>query len=260
MLEIPFALFLPWAFILGICLGSFYGVCISRYLEDISIGGRSFCPACHNTLKPWHLVPIVSYLFLKGKCAFCKTHIPVNTLIIELVSGLLAMLLAWHYGPSWAFLAAFAIVGVLTIASGIDLQSFILPDILTIPLALVAFPLSVWVFGMDWLDSLLGAVLAVGMLLAVMWFFKRLRGLDGLGLGDVKLMIGLGFLSGVNGLSLLLLTACFSALLLAFIWTRDKGKYAQIPFGPFLSVGGLVAMLWTPEWVDMQMRLINWFM
>ncbi len=259
MLEIPLFMFFPWAFILGICLGSFYCVCISRYIEGISLTGRSFCPACHHTLKARHLVPVFSYLVLRGKCGFCGARIPRDTLVMELFSGALAVLLAWHYGPGWEFIAAMGIAGILTVASGIDLQLFILPDILTIPLAVVAFPLAVWVFGMDWLDSLLGAILGTGLLLAVMVIFKKLRGIDGLGMGDVKLMIGLGFLSGLNGLSFLLLTACISALLLAFIWTKGKGRNAQIPFGPFLSMGGLTALLWTNVWMDMQIKMIAWF-
>ena len=238
--------FLAWAFVLGACLGSFYGLCVYRYVNGIPMGSRSFCPRCGKTLRPRHLAPIVSWLVLGGRCAFCRAPIGFARLFVECVSGLVALLLAAHYGLSLAFAATLLIFGALIVLSGIDAACRILPDAMTAPLALAALPVSLWILRVDLLDCLAGGILGAGLLFGLRRVFFAWRGVEALGLGDVKLMLSLGFLCGLHMLPLLLLTASLSCLAASPYWLAGapSPRAAQIPFGPFLALGCFISLLY----------------
>ena len=175
-------LFIPAATMLGLLLGSFYNVCIHRYLTGESIlFPPSHCPHCKQRLRFWELVPVLSYLLLGGKCARCRNPIHIRYPLVELLSGLTAGLLAWRYGPGIEFPVYLVFTGLLIVASGIDLECFILPDGITLGGALLAVPAAVFALGMHWSDVLLGAALGGGTFLAVLLVFRHLRGVDGMG-------------------------------------------------------------------------------
>ena len=175
-------LFIPAATLLGLLLGSFYNVCIHRYASGESIlFPPSHCPHCRQRLRFWELVPVLSYLLLRGQCARCRKPIHIRYPLVELLSGLTSGLLAWRFGPTLAFPVYLAFTGMLIVASGIDLECFILPDGITLGGTALAVPAAIFALGMDWADALLGGLVGGGTFLAVLLIFKHLRGVDGMG-------------------------------------------------------------------------------
>ena len=252
-------MFIPAA----ILLGSFYNVCIHRYVSGESIlFPPSHCPHCNQRLRFWELIPVLSYLLLRGQCARCHKPIHIRYPLVELLSGLTSGLLAWRFGPTLAFPVYLVFTGMLIVASGIDLECFILPDGITLGGTVLAVPAAIFALGMDWTDALLGGLVGGGTFLAVLLVFKRLRGVDGMGFGDVKLMLMLGVLCGPLGLPLITLVAGVSAraafLLIACLMPREAPlREMPIPFGPFLSLGAFVHILAGQEILDWWIRFIT---
>ena len=256
-------MFIPAATLLGLLLGSFYNVCIHRYVSGESIlFPPSHCPHCNQRLRFWELIPVLSYLLLRGQCARCHQPIHIRYPLVELLSGLTSGLLAWRFGPTLAFPVYLVFTGMLIVASGIDLECFILPDGITLGGTVLAVPAAIFALGMDWTDALLGGLVGGGTFLAVLLVFKRLRGVDGMGFGDVKLMLMLGVLCGPLGLPLITLVAGVSALaaflLIACLMPREAPlREMPIPFGPFLSLGAFVHILAGQEILDWWIRFIT---
>ncbi|MFQ9490197.1 MAG: prepilin peptidase [Bilophila wadsworthia] len=170
--------------------------------------------------------------------------------------------MAWRFGPTLAFPVYLVFTGMLIVASGIDLECFILPDGITLGGTVLAVPAAIFALGMDWTDALLGGLVGGGTFLAVLLVFKRLRGVDGMGFGDVKLMLMLGVLCGPLGLPLITLVAGVSALaaflLIACLMPREAPlREMPIPFGPFLSLGAFVHILAGQEILDWWIRFIT---
>lgn len=228
-------------------MGSFCGVCVYRYVHGIPMRGRSSCPRCKKQLWPRHLVPILSWIFLEGRCPFCRSPIGFATLFVECLYGLIAALLAAHYGHGLAFAATLLFFGALIVLSGIDAACYVLPDVIIAPLAPVALFISVWILHMNWLESLTGGLVSVILLFGLRRFFFVVRGVEALGLGDVKLMLPLGFMCGLYNMPLLLLTASLSGLA-AMAWRligtphRSSIYTKRIPFGPFLAFGCFITV------------------
>ncbi|WP_353119853.1 A24 family peptidase [Nitratidesulfovibrio sp.] len=246
----------PWlALVLGLVLGSFYNVCIHRAIEGQSLlWPPSHCPHCAARLRPWHLVPILSYLALRGRCHACGQRISPRYPIVEAASGLLALLLALRFGATWPFAVYMVFGGALLVASFIDFETFILPDVIILTGAVAAPVAAILLLDMPLADSLIGAVAGGGTFWLVLAGFKRVRGIDGMGLGDVKLMALIGGLCGWQALPVVTLLAGLLALLAAvwFLRRREVGQSARevaIPFGPFLSLGAVVYMLYGPALV-----------
>lgn len=263
---LPLPLFLPLAGLLGACLGSFYGVCIQRGVQNIlagrqpfswaSLGGRSHCETCGTRLHVWHLVPLISWLVLRGRCGFCGAHLGFFCLGTELISASVALMLGIQYGPTLAFIVMLVIFGALIVASGIDIHCMVLPDSITLPLALCALPTAVFILRLHWMDSLLGGVLGALLLLTVRALYAALRKVEALGLGDVKLMLSLGCLCGITRVPMLLILSGISALTIGGVYTWYRGgkesfSQLRLPFGPFLSLGCLLSVLYghlMPRW------------
>ena len=255
-------LVIPAATLLGLLLGSFYNVCIYRYGTGESIVfPPSHCPHCKQKLRFWELIPVISYLLLRGQCARCHQPISIRYPLVELLSGLTSALLAWRFGATPDFLVYFVFTGMLIVGSGIDLDSFILPDGITLGGTALAIPAAIFILKTPWTDVLLGALLGGGTFLAVLLVFKYLRGVDGMGLGDVKLMLMLGALCGPLGLPLITLVAGISALIAFLVIACCLPRKAHlreipIPFGPFLSLGAFVQILAGPQIIDWWIRFI----
>jgi len=246
--ELAFALF---STLLGLVLGSFYNVCIHRYLSGTSIvRPGSHCPHCGHPLSWWENIPLLSYLLLKGRCRTCKTPISWRYPLVESISGLWALLLALRFGMSWPWLVFLAFGGILIIISFIDLDSFILPDAYTLPGGLAAFVCAVFVLGMDWQTSLIGGLAGAGSFLVLQQGYKMIKGVEGMGTGDIKLMFLLGALLGWQALPLMVFMAAISGLVISLIYLKgpgSKGMQTAIPFGPFLSLGAMLYVLIGPQ-------------
>ncbi len=239
------------SFILGICLGSFYNVCIYRYINNMSIiRPRSHCPNCKHPLSWWENIPIVSFLILKGRCRVCKKPISIRYPLVELISGIWATLLAIKFGISFKWLIFVFFGGIFIIASFIDLEIFILPDILILPGSLIAIVLGVFYLYPDWQISVFGALFGAGMFWVIQVAYKFLRKTEGLGTGDIKLMFLIGALVGYYGVIPAVFLGSVSALLASIFYYMKKsseGLKTMIPFGPFLCLGAMITILLTKQ-------------
>jgi leader peptidase (prepilin peptidase)/N-methyltransferase len=237
----------PWfSLALGLILGSFYNVCVHRYLtgQKVSDPKRSHCPKCGHQLSWWENLPLLSYVMLRGRCHACNEKISVRYPLVEAVSGLWALALAFKYGPSAEWIIYMAFGGALIVASFIDFAEFILPDSVTLGGAPVAFACAALFLDITWLDSLIGAALGAGLFLALQRLYRRVRGDEGMGTGDVKLMLMLGALTGWQSLAFIIFTGSLSALAASLAYLRGGGGIrTAVPFGPFLALGAMAYIL-----------------
>ena len=235
------------AAVLGLFLGSFYSVCVSRGIEETSIiSPPSHCPACGHRLRPWELIPLVSWLALRGRCAGCRERISVLYPLIELASAVFAALAAARFGPSWWFVAHLVLGGLFIVASGIDFQVYLLPNYLTYPAAVLGLTLGALDPAIGPLAAVAGALIGFGVFWLLAAGYRRAKGVDGLGGGDVKLMLSIGGAVGGLGLPYAVLIGSVAALAASPFYVLGRGKDRQmpIPFGPFLCFGGLVQILY----------------
>ena len=210
---------------------------------------RSHCPHCLTPLRWRDLVPVLSYLCLRGRCAHCATPISVRYPLVELAVGLVWGLCAWHWGSSFTALAWAGFFTTLLALALIDADTMLLPDALTLPLmwaGLIAASLG-WI-GVSLTEALWGAVAGYLSLWAVYQVFLRLTGKHGLGGGDFKLLAALGAWLGWQVLPWLVLGASLLGLVLAalLMWRGTYQKDQHIPLGPSLALAGAVLALWQP--------------
>ena len=210
---------------------------------------RSHCPHCQTPLRWRDLVPVLSYLCLRGRCAHCATPISVRYPLVELAVGLVWGLCAWHWGGSLTALAWAGFFTTLLALALMDADTMLLPDALTLPLmwaGLIAASLG-WI-GVSLTDALWGAVAGYLSLWAVYQVFLRLTGKHGLGGGDFKLLAALGAWLGWQVLPWLVLGASLLGLVLAalLMWRGTYQKDQHIPLGPSLALAGAVLALWQP--------------
>lgn len=264
-LEILDHIYPGLAFFLGLLLGSFYNVCVHRYLsgESIVFPG-SKCPKCDHPLAWWENIPVVSFLILRGRCRACAKPISWRYPLVELVSGLWAFglalkfplhLTAAGYSSGWewslgVFGVHMVIGGILIVASFIDFDSYILPDILTLPGAVLALAGAYFVLrpALGWptlTESLVGAAIGGGLFWLLQFLYRKLKGMEGLGTGDIKLMLLLGAWSGWPSLPFTLLAAGVTAIAGYIVYNRmnQSEEPTMVPFGPFLSLGGMLYVL-----------------
>lgn len=241
-------------FLLGLCLGSFYNVCIIRYLNKKSIiWPSSHCPKCGHKLKWWENIPLLSFVLLRGKCSSCKQKISWLYPLVELISGLLTWGLWLKFGFSLSFLFYLILFGILLVASFIDLSSFLLPDILTLPGACLALLFSFWLPSPGVKSAFLGSVTGFLLFLIIQKGYKWTKGVDGLGGGDVKLMLMLGAITGLKGLLPMIFVSALLALVGSiFFWIKGKvsKENTAIPYGPFLSLATILYVFSGEKWFE----------
>jgi leader peptidase (prepilin peptidase)/N-methyltransferase len=236
-----------FAGLLGLVLGSFYSVCASRGAEGRSIvRPRSHCPHCGHQLRFWELFPIVSYLALRGRCAGCGQRISPLYPLIELASGAWAVLLALRFGPSGWFVAYLVLGGLYIVASAIDFKVYLLPDYLTYPAALLGIGIGLASPAIGLWSALIGAVAGFAVFWGLAAAYRSTKGVDGLGGGDIKLMLSIGGAVGVLGLPYAVLIGSLAALCASpfYICGSARDRSMPIPFGPFLCFGGMVEILY----------------
>ena len=215
---------------------------------------RSRCPSCGHAIA-WHEnIPVLSYAWLRGRCSSCKTPISARYPLVELLTGALFALVGWHFGAVPGALLWCGFAAVLVALAGIDWDTTLLPDSLTLPLlwaGLVASALG-WTITLH--DALWGAVVGYLSLWAVYWLFKLTTGKEGMGFGDFKLLAALGAWLGVKMILPVVLAASIIGAIVGigmkFGGALREGRY--VPFGPFLAGAGLVVML------AGQARVLRW--
>ena len=210
----------------------------------------SFCPHCQRTLKWWHNIPLLSFILLRGRCAFCQAAIGWRYVWIELGTVALAVACIWLFGVSTMALAAFAFVYILWVLSWIDAQHRLLPDVLTLGLLVSGLLLKVWFTPWALLDAVFGAALGYALLWLPYMFYLKWRGVVGLGLGDCKLLAAVGAWLGWAFIPMVALVASVLGLsygVLLFVRSRSESMVGfgavQIPFGPFIAIASVVVAL-----------------
>lgn len=244
-------------FLSGLIIGSFLNVVAYRLPRGESIiWPPSHCPLCERRLTLKELIPLLSWVMQRGRCRGCGKPIHWQYPVVEALTGCLFLLVGWRYGFGWETLVGLTLVTFLIPLSVIDLKTMLLPDRLTIPLLVVMVSYRLFIGAEPWW-YLLGGVLGAGMLLLLAWLSPILFGKEGMGLGDVKLIAGIGVTVGLYGVVLTLLFA--SLIGICFGWyyrcrvRRSCGSEAEglldgeFPFGPSLAAGGLIAYLYGDE-------------
>jgi leader peptidase (prepilin peptidase)/N-methyltransferase len=207
---------------------------------------RSCCPNCGATITALQNIPVISYLVLKGKCGNCKTPISIRYPTVELITGLLTGYLASHFGFGSAALLAILFLWALIALTFIDFDTQLLPDDITLPLLWIGLLANINGIFADLPSAVIGAVAGYLSLWSVYWIFKLLTGKEGMGYGDFKLLAAIGAWLGWQMLPIvILLSAGVGAIVgISLIVLARHGRNVPIPFGPYLAVAGLVAMLW----------------
>lgn len=206
----------------------------------------SACPKCKTSIQPWHNLPILGWLMLRGKCAACHAPISSRYPIIELITGLLVATLAWHFGPSWQFIFAAILTFVLIALTGIDLDEMLLPDQMTLPLLWLGLLINLNHTFTNPTDAIIGAAVGYLSLWSIFWLFKLLTGKEGMGYGDFKLLAVFGAWLGWQMLPLvILLSSLVGALVgITLIVTKRNQLANPIPFGPYIAAAGWIALIW----------------
>ncbi|EOA03733.1 type IV pilus prepilin peptidase PilD [Herbaspirillum frisingense GSF30] len=205
---------------------------------------RSHCPACKRPVRPAENIPVLSYLFLRGRCAGCQARIPLRYPLIELGSALLAAGAAWHFGLTLQLAGALLLLWALTALFFIDLDHQILPDCLTLPLLWLGLLFNSFAAFVPLREAVWGAVAGYAALWSIFWIFRLFTGKDGMGYGDFKLLAALGAWLGWAPLLPVIVLASTGAAVVG-LWQmrlRDVGREQTIAFGPYLAVAGAVAL------------------
>ncbi len=278
-------LFLAGVFGFGLLLGSFLNVVILRLparlehewrcqckeLLEITDSGetgeppkppadlvwsRSQCPKCGHFIKAHENIPLLSYLFLKGRCSACKQPISARYPIIEASTAVLFLVVAIHFGPSLQTLAAIGLTAFLIVLASIDIDHQLLPDDLTFILLWAGLFASLFNVFTDPVSSIIGALAGYLSLWLVYHLFRLLTGKQGMGYGDFKLLAALGAWMGWQMLPLIILLASLVGAVIGLIMIALKRhKSGQpMPFGPFIALAGWIALLWGDGIIDAYLR------
>jgi len=262
----------PWVMlVLGLCVGSFLNVVIHRLPkmmerawreECAELAGapparpdegrynllvpRSACPACGRRIAPLENVPVLSWLWLRARCAGCGARISARYPLVELAAGAIGGYAAWRYGPSLAAAGAMLYCWTLLALAVIDLDTQLLPDDLTLPLLWAGLLFNLGAGFVPLSTAVLGAVAGYLALWLVYWAFKLATGKEGMGYGDFKLLAAIGAWLGWQKLPLVILLSSVvgAAIGIALIVLARHGREKPIPFGPYLAAAGIIALLW----------------
>ena len=214
---------------------------------------RSRCPSCGHAIKAWQNIPVISYLFLGGKCANCKESISARYPLVESLTAVLAAICAWRFGFGWEAAMAIAMTFALVAITMIDADTQLIPDAIVLPLLWVGLLMSLFhpMPGSDALfiaprDAIVGAIAGYLSLWTVYQLFKLVTGKEGMGYGDFKLLAALGAWLGWQQLPMIILmSALVGAIVgISMIVFRDHQRSTPIPFGPYLAAAGWITMLW----------------
>lgn len=236
---------LPIAFVFGLCVGSFVNVLIHRLPRRMSIvRPRSSCPSCLAPIAWYDNVPVVSFVVLRGRCRRCRAPIAWRYPAVEMLTGALFTLVAARFGPSLGAAIYMGFAAALVAVTFIDLDHRIIPDRITLAGAVAGLALAP-VTGRGWLGAAAGAVAGGGLLFLLAVLYERIRGVAGMGGGDVKFAAMLGAFLGLKGILLTLFLASLAGSLVGVlvIALRGGGGKTALPFGTFLAPAAAVALL-----------------
>ncbi|HUU71571.1 MAG TPA: A24 family peptidase [Burkholderiales bacterium] len=278
--DSPFA-FTATATVVGLMIGSFLNVVIHRLprmmqrdwneqaammLEDATLTDcatklrdasevparynlvvpRSCCPKCGHQIRAHENIPVLSYLFLRGRCAKCHNSISLRYPVVEAVCGFVTGYISWHFGFGLAAGAAMFFAWSLIALTMIDVDTQLLPDSITLPLLWMGLLVNIPGTYAPLHSAVIGAIAGYLSLWSVYWLFKLVTGKEGMGFGDFKLLAAIGAWLGWKLLPMvILLSSLVGAVVgILLIVSQRQGRNVPIPFGPYLAAAGLIAMLW----------------
>ena len=239
------------AFILGCIWGSFSNVCIYRLPLNISVTkGRSYCLSCQKQINWFDNIPLVSFIVLMAKCRHCSTKIDFKYFLVELISGLNFLIIFYFFGISIESLLLIILSIFFLIIYFIDLKHFIIPNELTYPLIVLGFGKTFftnqnyYIFP-DYLNSIIGGVAGYTIIWVIIFLYKKIKNIEGMGLGDAKLLAAIGFWFGWIALPFVLFFSSLTALIVSVpsLIKKTKNLQTKIPFGPYIILGCIVYLL-----------------
>ncbi len=264
------------ALVVGLCVGSFLNVVIHRLpkmmerdwraqcaemrgesapREDPATYNlavpRSACPDCGHRIGALENVPVVSWLALRGRCSACSKPISARYPLVEVLGGVLAAYAVWRYGATWKGLAACVLLWTLVALTFIDFDTQYLPDNLTLPLLWAGLVANLFGVFVPLADAVIGAIAGYLALWTVYWVFKLVRGKEGMGYGDFKLLAALGAWLGWQMLPLIVLLSSVVGAVIGIMLIVFKGRDHSVPlaFGPYLAIAGGIALFFGPALV-----------
>ncbi|MCF5050492.1 prepilin peptidase [Pseudomonas syringae] len=280
--EFPWA-FVAMALVLGLIVGSFLNVLVSRLPTMLEREWRaqahdilglpadpagppynlmhpnSHCPHCEHPIRAWENIPLLSYVMLKGRCAHCEGAISLRYPFTELACALISAVVAWHFGVGWQAAAVMLLSWGLLAMSLIDVDHQLLPDVLVLPLLWLGLIVNAFELFVPLPDALWGAVIGYVSLWSVFWLFKLVTGKEGMGHGDFKLLALLGAWGGWQILPMTLLMSSLVGVFVGLILMRLRKAQAStpMPFGPYLAIAGWIALLWGGQITDFYLQSVG---
>lgn len=272
LLTLPPIILYPFIAIVGLCIGSFLNVVIYRLPHLLQyqwqqecrmilnlpstktekplnlIYPRSQCPACHQILRTWHLIPVLGFCLLRGKCAYCDHKIALRYPIVEILTALLSLFIISRYGVNSQAFALLVLTWALIALALIDFDYQLLPDVITLPLLWLGLLLNSFVLFTHAHDAIFGAAIGYSSLWLIAKLFKVIRAKEGMGQGDFKLFAVFGAWLGWQPLPLVILCSALLGLIAGgiMIATTKLTKETPIPFGPYLAIGGWLILILNP--------------
>lgn len=263
--------------LLGLLVGSFLNVVILRLpimlqnawqAETIPITPQpafnlcfptSHCPRCQHKIAWFDNIPCLSYIYLRGLCRHCRQKISVRYPMVECLTALLSVIVALQFGVTWTTLAGLIFTWILVAITFIDIDHTLIPDDLTLPSLWLGLFISLFEVFQTPSSAILGTISGYLILWSVYWIFKGCTGKEGMGYGDFKLLAMLGAWLGWQALPLIILSSsCLGTLVgISLILFRKQDKNIPIPFGPFLAIGGFIALVWGP-YLNQQYLEFHW--
>lgn len=235
------------------CIGSFLNVCIYRLPTSKSIADppRSICPSCNSPIRFYDNIPVLSYIWLKGRCRNCDAPISFRYPMVELMNGIVAMGLLFKFGLSLESLVYFVFISSLLVITFIDLDHQIIPDIITLPGIPMGIVASFALPTISFKASALGLLIGGGSLWFVAWAYNLIARRDGMGGGDIKLLAMIGTIIGWKGVIFTIFASSVIGSCVGITMMLIKGKNMKfaIPFGPFLSIGAIAYVFFGAQFI-----------
>lgn len=265
----------PWLLtvviaVLGLCIGSFLNVVIYRlpkimeqewrYECAILLNGSatetpvltlskpaSTCPKCQHKIRWYENIPLISWIVLGGKCSTCKASIGIRYPVVELITMFASIVVVITFGPTFKMLAALVLTWVLIALTGIDFDTQLLPDSLTLPLAGLGLLVNTQGLFISPTQSIWGYVIGFLVLWLVYIVFKLITGKEGMGYGDFKLLAALGAWLGPLMLPMIILLSSLVGAIIGIVLLKIRNENQPFAFGPFLAIAGWIALIWGNE-------------
>lgn len=244
----------------GAVIGSFLNVCIYRLPREESVAWpASHCPSCGQAIAAYDNIPVISYLILRGRCRACPAPISIRYPLVEAVNAIAYVIVFWMFGFTATACVYAALVSALIVVTGTDLSHYMIPDAVTLPGIVIGLLCAVLILPVGIIDSLLGVLVGGGSLWFLAWVSPYIFGKEGMGGGDIKLMAMVGSFIGWQPTLLAIMIGSLlgsvigGGLMVARIMRREQ----YIPFGPFLAIGSVLALLFHQPLFEWYWSLID---